>query len=269
MSHAALPAYEAYAIRFASMPRTTAQNFMYREDHESAMPMDFFVWVIKRGDTAVLIDTGFGERSASRRRRERERCPIDTLHQLGVDPANVRDVVLTHLHWDHAGNLDRLPQARFHLQDSEAAYATGRCMCEPFLRRAYAVDDICDFVRRVYDDRVVFHDSHWTLAPGIEVIHVGGHTRGLQFVRVFTARGWVAIASDTAHYYANIEDGNPFPIAYNVADMLAGHRTLLASVDSPDHVVPGHDPDVLRRYPLLEGADATIACLHLDPLGRD
>ncbi|PVX75717.1 N-acyl homoserine lactonase family protein [Paraburkholderia unamae] len=263
-----LPQYTVHALRFARMPRPRRHNFMYLEDHDGPMPLDFFVWLIQGPGTTVLVDTGFGARSAASRKRELDHCPIEALGALGVAPADITDAILTHLHWDHAGNLDKLPAARIHIQDAEVEYATGRCMCEPYLRRAYSVDDVCDLVRRVYEDRVQFHAGDWTLKPGIEGVFVGGHTRGLQAVRVHTARGWIVLASDAAHYYANIEQNNPFPIAADVAAMLAGYRKLMALADSPDHFIPGHDPLVLERYPLVEGAGLKIACVSSDCVSR-
>lgn len=122
-------------------------------------------------------------------------------------------------------------------------------------------------VRRVYADRVRFHRGDETLCPGVELIHIGGHTKGLQAVRVHTRRGWVVLASDASHCYANMDDATPFPTVYNVAEMLDGHRRCVANADSADHVVPGHDPLVLRRYPVLPGLPVRVACLHEMPAG--
>lgn len=260
------PIHEIYAIRYASMPRLRRDNFVPADPHDDAsMPMDFFVWLLKSRDRAILVDTGFNQEMAARRQRLLLRCPVDALRGLGVNPEEVNDVVITHLHYDHAGNLDKLPNARFHVQDSELDYATGRCMCHPTMRHAYAVEDVVGMVRLVYADRVVFHQGDDTLAPGVQLVLVGGHTRGLQAVRVRTARGWVVLASDASHYYENMTQGRAFPIVYSMADMLAGHRRLLAAADTPDHVVPGHDPAVLQRYPRLGGDEAGIALLHLPP----
>ena len=85
-------------------------------------------------------------------------------------------------------------------------------------------------------------------------------------MRVRTQRGWVVLASDASHYYENMSHGRAFPIVYSMPDMLAGHRRLLAAADSHDHVVPGHDPLVLRRYPLVEDDTTGIALLHVPPL---
>ncbi len=265
----ALPQYEVYALRFATMQRRTGENFIFRDEHDGVVDMDFFIWLVRHGKTTILVDTGFGERSAQNRKRPLDICPIEALRHLDVQPEDVHDVVLTHLHWDHAGNLDKLPNATFHIQDDEASYATGRCMCEPSLRRAFAVEDVCDFVRRVYDERVCFHDGDDILAPGVELIRVGGHTKGLQAVRVHTARGWVVLASDAAHYYANLTRRIPFPVVVDVAGMLEGHKRLVKAASSPDHFIPGHDPLVLKRYPLVDDVPVAIARLHCEPTPAD
>jgi glyoxylase-like metal-dependent hydrolase (beta-lactamase superfamily II) len=261
----AIPTYDVFALRYASMARNRSANFLHRDEHDGPMPMDFFVWLLKGADRNILVDTGFNAAAAAQRRRTLDCCPIESLRLLDVDPDTIRDVVLTHLHYDHAGNIDKLPAAVFHVQDEEMEYATGRCMCHGVMRHAYSVEDVVQLVRRVYADRVRFHRGDEVLCPGVELIHIGGHTKGLQAVRVHTRRGWVVLASDASHYYANMDDANPFPIVYNVADMLDGHRKCVQRADSARHVVPGHDPQVLRRYPVLPGLPVQVACLHETP----
>ncbi|EHK66355.1 N-acyl homoserine lactonase family protein [Achromobacter arsenitoxydans] len=258
------PEYEVYAIRYARMPRQRRDNFLGGDPHEGDMPMDFFVWLVRGEGRVVLVDTGFNADMARRRRRELIQCPIQALAALGVQPGDVQHVVLTHLHYDHAGNLDLLPEARFHVQDDEMDYATGRCMCFEPLRHAYAVEDVIALVRRVYEDRVVFHDGDGELLPGIELLKIGGHTKGLQALRVHTARGWVVLASDASHYYENMAQGRPFPIVYNTAQMLSGYAKLYGAAQSDQHVVPGHDPAVLERYPRWDSSPH-VAMLHLPP----
>lgn len=258
--------YEIYAIRYAHMPRKRRDNFLGGDPHDAPMPMDFFVWLLRSPTRCILVDTGFNARTAAIRQRELLRCPIEALADLEVRPEDVTDVIITHLHYDHAGNLDKLPRARFHIQDAEVEYATGRCMCHGVLRHAYSVDDVVELVRRVYDDRVVFHDGDGEVAEGVRLLHIGGHTKGLQSVQVQTARGKVVLASDASHYYENIERSRPFPIVFNVADMLRGYARLHAAASSPDHIVPGHDPRVLEIYPPLSETRRDIVQLHLPPL---
>jgi glyoxylase-like metal-dependent hydrolase (beta-lactamase superfamily II) len=172
---------------------------------------------------------------------------------LDVEAKTVKDVVITHLHYDHVGNFDLFPAATFHLQDDELIYATGRHMSHPVFSGAFDVEDVVGMVRNVYRGRVRFHDGDAELFPGVSVHLIGGHTKGLQVVRVATRRGWLVLASDASHFYANMEQERPFPIVYSVADMVQGYGRLRELAESPAHIVPGHDPEVLRRYPAPRG----------------
>lgn len=255
-------AYEVYAIKYARHERSAAQNFLGGDPHDGPMPMDYFVWLVRGAGLELVVDTGFNSATAARRQRQLLRPVDQALALLEVDAASVRDVVITHLHYDHVGNFECFPQASFHLQDLEMQYATGRNMCHEALRHAFDVEDVVGMVRRVYAGRVRFHAGDAELFPGISVHLIGGHTMGLQVVRVATRRGWVVLASDASHYYANMGEGRPFPIVYNVGDMMEGWSRLRALADSPEHVIPGHDPLVLARYPApspaLEGIVARL-----------
>jgi glyoxylase-like metal-dependent hydrolase (beta-lactamase superfamily II) len=242
--------FEIYAIRYARhRGRHAADNFVLADPHEYASELDYFVWVLRRGDESFLVDTGFAEEAATRRGRELLRSPAEALRLLGMDPHQVTDIILTHLHYDHAGNLDQFPRARFHLQDREMGYATGRHMGHGLLRLPFDLPDILHMVRHVYAGRAVFHDGEDELAPGLHLYRVGGHSAGLQILRVWTRRGWVVLASDASHLYAHFEGGRVFPVVYNVGEALEGYRLLYRLADSPDHIVPGHDPLVMKRYP--------------------
>jgi glyoxylase-like metal-dependent hydrolase (beta-lactamase superfamily II) len=243
------PAYEIYALKYAHHERTASQNFLGGDPHDGPMPLDYFVWLVRGEGRDLLVDTGFNAAAAARRQRQLVRPVEQALSLMGVETGDVRDVVITHLHYDHVGNFDLFPRATFHLQDLEMQFATGRCMCHEPMRHAFDVEDVVGMVRNVYTGRVRFHAGDAQLAPGISVHLIGGHTMGLQVVRVATRRGHVVLASDASHYYANMGEGRPFPIVYNVADMMEGWGKLLALADSAAHVIPGHDPLVLERYP--------------------
>lgn len=243
------PSYEVYAIKYAQHARRASENFIGGDPHDGPMPLDYFVWLVRDASRALLVDTGFSAAMAAKRRRHHLRCPTQGLSLLGVDARTLRDVVITHLHYDHVGNFELFPAATFHLQDLEMRYATGRHMRHEPFRGAFEVEDVVGMVRSVYAGRVRFHDGDADLCPGISLHLIGGHTMGLQVVRVATRRGWLVLASDASHFYANMEEVRPFPIVYSVADMVEGYRRLRELADSPAHVIPGHDPLVLERYP--------------------
>jgi glyoxylase-like metal-dependent hydrolase (beta-lactamase superfamily II) len=249
--------YEVYAVKYATLARTAAENFIGGDPHDTSMRLDYYVWVVRNAARTVVVDTGFSASTGRRRKRELLRSPVAGLQLLGVDAAAVRDVVITHLHYDHVGNFDSFPQATFHLQDLEMSFATGRYMAIGHFAYAYEVEEVVGMVRRVYQGRVAFHDGDAEIAPGLSVHHIGGHTLGLQSVRVWTRVGWVVLASDASHYYANMDEDRPFPIVFDVGKMTDGWRKLRALASAPQHVVPGHDPLVMQRYraprPDLEG----------------
>ncbi len=212
----------------------------------------------------VVIDTGYDASEGARRDRPVLRDPAACLADFGVDPEAVETVVVTHLHYDHAGGLDRFPSARFHLQAAEMAYATGPCMCHGALRHPFSVEHVCAMVRKVYAGRVVFHDGDAEIAPGIEVAAIGGHSRGLQAVRVMTERGWLVLASDASHCYENYLRGKLFPIVENAEAMLEGFRRLPRLARAPDLVVPGHDPLVRAVFPRVAGDASGVSVHRLD-----
>jgi glyoxylase-like metal-dependent hydrolase (beta-lactamase superfamily II) len=250
-----LAEYEIYAIKYAHHMRRASENFIGGDPHDGPMPLDYFVWLIRGGGREIVVDTGFSSATAKRRGRDHIRCPTEGLRSLGCDPSAVKDVVITHLHYDHVGNFDLFPAATFHLQDLEMNYATGRHMLEDRHRYAYDVEDVVGMVRRVYAGRVRFHQGDAELFPGLSVHFIGGHTMGLQAVRVATRLGWLVLASDASHFYANMEQTRPFPIVFSVPDMVAGYERLRSLAASPGHVVPGHDPLVMRRYPAVKGLE--------------
>ena len=258
--------YEVYAIRYATFARKASENFIGGDPHEDASALDFFVWVVRNASRTVVIDTGFNAQVAARRGRTILFSPEIGLARLGVDAAAVRDVVITHLHWDHVGNFALFPKAAFHLQDSEMQFATGRHMAHEFFARAYEVDEVVAMVRRVYEGRVEFHDGDAQLAPGLSLHRIGGHTMGLQSVRVHTRIGWIVLASDATHLYANMNEVRPFPIVHHLGDMVAGYRRLHELADDARYIVPGHDPLVMQRYPAAgPGLEGVAVRLDVEP----
>jgi len=127
-----------------------------------------------------------------------------------------------------------------------------------------SAEDVTLMVRHVYDERVTFHDGEGEVAPGITLHRVGGHSDGLQVVRVATARGPVVLASDASHYFANMQRRSPFPIVYNIGDMHNGWTICERLAGHPDRIIPGHDPLVRQLYRRVEGEIDAYA-LHEEP----
>jgi glyoxylase-like metal-dependent hydrolase (beta-lactamase superfamily II) len=260
--------YEIYAVHYGRHDRKAHENFIGGDPHETDnMPLDYFVWAIVGNGRTFVLDTGFAPDMAAKRGRKLIRPVAEGLKTIGVSPTHVSDVILSHMHYDHAGNIPLFANARFHIQDAEMAFVTGRSMCHPVMRYGFEADHVAHMVHNVFDGRVQFHDGVSELAPGITLYKVGGHTKGLQVTRVKTRRGFVVLASDAAHLYANLDRNHPFPIVVDVDDYLEAFTTIRKLASSAAHIVPGHDPLVLERYPVAKDGLSGVVRLDQDPKG--
>ncbi len=242
--------WEVYALKYAERNgRTRQDSFILDDDHASPHAMDYFVWVLRAGARTILVDTGYDADEGARRGRPILRQPREALAPLGLSAEAIDTVIISHLHYDHAGGLDAFPNATFHLQAAEMAYATGPCMCPGPLQKPFTAAHVCAMVRRVFAGRVVFHEGDGVVAPGVSVHCIGGHSRGLQAVRVKTGSGWLCLASDAAHYYENFQARKLFPIVVDADAMLRGFETIQRLAERPALVIPGHDPLVRAHFP--------------------
>ncbi len=271
--------YEVYTIQYAYRAdrkryETFITNAWTDPLHDADQAISYYVWAIANAERTIVVDTGFDADEAVRRRsgsgglwRPELKCtPAEGLSMIGIDAARVADVIVTHLHFDHAGTLDDFPQARFHLQEREMRFATGPWMAHDYFNGAYTVDHVVEMVRNVYSGRVAFQAGDAEIVPGVSVHCIGGHTMGIQSVRVRTRRGWVVLASDASHMYDNFETMAPYPIVHNAEVMLDGFKRLNTLADSPGHIIPGHDPLVMARYPAATPAtEGIVARLDADP----
>ena len=246
----AIAPYELYAIRYATNgKRTRGQNFIFEARPSAPQPMDFYSWVAIGEAGTFVIDTGMAKAKAEKHGHEYLHCPIDTLRMLGVVPEQVTQVIITHLHYDHIGNVDAFRKARFELQKAEMDFVVSPFMQKSWCRRAYEVDEIVRFIELLHSDRLVLHGPDKQIAPGLSVHLVGGHCAGQEIVRVWTKRGWVVLASDALHYYEELERGVPFTVAFSIADMLTAHARIRELADSDAHIIVSHDPILMDRYP--------------------
>lgn len=210
------------------------------------------IWVL-RGSTTVVVDASVPMRGQAHEfigeqfTRTREQEPANALSTAGVDPKDVEFVILTHLHWDHAGNCDLFPEAKVLVQEAELRYAIapGRFFRKSFLSPLggweppppYLVPGI-DVVRR-----------ETTILPGLRVVPAAGHTPGSQAVVADTAHGSFAIAGDAVCSYDNIERDIPPGFHVDVDACMDTYDDLRAAAD---FILPSHDYAVFTEGPRTE-----------------
>jgi glyoxylase-like metal-dependent hydrolase (beta-lactamase superfamily II) len=155
------------------------------------------------------------------------------------------------MHWDHAGNYELFPRAKFHVQEDELAFWTGRHVKKKYFNKAIEVEDVCAMVRYNYDGRVNLIPGSREILPGVTVHRVGGHTKGIQVVEVQTASGPAVIASDACADYHLLRTDTPSTIICDVPEYLDGFDTLRGLTRDERHILPGHDIEALQINPRL------------------
>ena len=206
----------------------------------------------------ILADTGMkGGWSPSGKAYEGVEHPPEIMAKIGFAPEDVEIVILTHLHFDHAGNLDQFPNARFVVQRCEYD-GWKRVFAEPAGPDglSWPMSSINPHDFEVLDGligagRVDFIDGDVEIVPGIQArLAADSHTFGSQWLEIETASGPYVIAGDCVYWYANVE--RMWPPAYvqgNTWNLMEAYRRIRAAVgEDLDRIVPGHDPLLFERH---------------------
>lgn len=263
-----------FVIKYAERDKSFRAEHFYRGDPcgDHPMPIHYFTWYIESSTGArIVVDTGFTEQTASQRGdRTFLGAPPDTLAAMGVPVESVTHVVLSHLHYDHTGYVSAYPNARVIVQRRELDFWTG-----PFATRGehahiIAPADIEWVAQQARaGGRVDLVDGDVDLADDVRLVLTGGHTAGLQMVQVQMSGRSVVLTSDASHFYENVMDDRPYSIVDHLPSMYAAFDLIHELADSPELIVPGHDPKVWDRLNPVEGSDLVRELIVREQQGVD
>jgi len=235
-------------------------------------------------DELVLIDTGFSAgASMTGRRFEGFVRSDELLRNFGFAPERIEKVVLTHMHFDHAGNIDGFPNARFFLQREEyegwrrvlERYGGGDRSKSNWIFSSLNVDDFAALERAKGEGRVELIDGDYEVAEGVYCrLAKDTHTFGSQWIEVATGRGRYVVAGDCCYSFENLE--RMWPPGYlqgNAWNMLREFERMKAVAgEDLSRLIPGHDIELFNRYPSGVRAgtrfvEAHLAARHASLLG--
>ena len=249
--------YEIYALKYAGPFIRTGAHVMWYRDWDQAETINYYIWCIKGAGETVVVDAGVTPQMAAERELEGYVNPAEVLARINVKADEVRHVVITHMHFDHAGGADLFPQAKFYIQEAEYRFwlenpVAGR---PPFKEVSDPVST--DYLKSLEGTkRLVLLEGDQQILPGIHCLLSPGHTVALQTVAVNTAGGTAIIGSDCAHVFRNYREDWPSALIVDLVGWMKTYDKLRARVSSPDLLFPGHDRLLLENYPKV-AADIT------------
>jgi glyoxylase-like metal-dependent hydrolase (beta-lactamase superfamily II) len=252
------PTYDVFAVRFGVLPQYPVASLVASGDKDQKLDIPVMVWVLKGSDARiVLVDSGFhDDRFVTRWHVRNFTTPAAALARLGIQPDEVSDVILTHMHWDHADGVDLFPKATVWIQKEEYQYYTGEAWHDPKRRGAGAdIDVMTKLVKRNMSGlmRFVAGDDQEIL-PGVTCYTGGRHTYASQYVGVNTIKGVVIIASDNVYLYQNLTMHAAIAQTLDAASNLQAMDRMRTLSSASGIIVPGHDPEVFSRFrPVAEG----------------
>ncbi len=256
----AKPQYEIYAIRYATLPGFPVAELVTGADPARKLDLAMMIWLVRGNGRNVLLDSGFyHDRFFQDWHVNGFIKPSDTLKPLGLKPEDITDIIISHMHWDHADGMDLFPRARIWIQKDELQYYAGQAWQSKEAHGGIDADDVLTLVKLNTEGRVGLVDGDaQEIIPGITCYTGGRHTYASQYVGVNTKAGTVVLASDNMYLYENLEKHVPIATTLDAASNLRAQDRMKQLAASPSLIVPGHDPAVMEKFPAVAPAIVKI-----------
>lgn len=238
--------YQIIPIKVAESVEPEPRIF-YLGDCSKTIKLYTYFWLIKREEKIVLVDTGFnledGKTLNPGIKQTKDESPLCQLKRRNVNPEDVTDVIITHIHWDHLSEMiDNFINANIYVQEKDIKYVLNPP--HPWFSRFVFLDT----VKRLTSDfkeRVHLINGEEEVLPGIFVFLTGGHTPGSQAIRIKTKSGDAVLTGDVVFTYRNIEEDSPVGFNSNLEECFLAMRRIR---NEADIILPNHDPAVLDKY---------------------
>lgn len=245
------PKYEVYSIRYATIKGFAVSGLVVGADPSRKMDIAMMVWLVKGGGHNILVDAGFYREQFFKQWPGIADYvkPSEAIARVGLKPEDITDVVISHMHWDHADGIDLFPKAKIWLQKEELEYYAGSAWQSRRTHGGIDPDDVLAAVKLNLTGRVgLVNGDAQEILPGITCYTGGKHTYASQYVGVNTAAGVVVLASDNMYLYENMEKRAASASLDNESNLRAQDRMKQLAAN-PKLVIPGHDPAVMTSFP--------------------
>ncbi|HEV8483630.1 MAG TPA: N-acyl homoserine lactonase family protein [Blastocatellia bacterium] len=245
------PVYEVFAVSYGVIPDFSVAGLVAGADRSRKMDIQMMVWLLKGPEGRnILVDSGFFQEKYQKQFKVKDFIkPSEAVARAGITADQVTDVIITHMHWDHAGGITLFPKARIWIQKDEYDYYTGEAWQSPSTHGGIDADDVTALVRRNIEGNVGFvNGDDSEPIPGVRLYTGGRHTFASQYAGVNTKAGTVVIASDNCYLYENLDKHAPIAQTLDAGSNLRAQDRMKSLASALRLVVPGHDPEVFVRF---------------------
>jgi glyoxylase-like metal-dependent hydrolase (beta-lactamase superfamily II) len=255
------PQYEVFAVKYATIPDFAVNQLVAGAEAGRKLDIAMLVWLIRGNGKTILFDAGFYREQFFKQWHVTDFVkPSDAIRRAGVNPEDVTDVIISHLHWDHADGMDLFPNAKIWLQKDELEYYAGSAWQSRRTHGGIDPDDVLAAVKLNTQGRVgLVNGDAQEILPGIACFTGGKHTYASQFLTVATPAGTVVLASDNLYLYENLDKHAPIAATLDAESNLRAQDRMKQLASRPELIVPGHDPAVLKRFPEVAPGVVKIA----------
>jgi glyoxylase-like metal-dependent hydrolase (beta-lactamase superfamily II) len=246
------PTYEVYALSYGVYPNFPVSGLLAGADKSRKIDLQMMIWLLKGSNGKnILVDTGcYHENVVKGKGIQNLIKASDAIAKLGIAATDITDVIITHMHWDHADGMDLFPNAKIWIQQDEYGYYTGAAWRSKGKHGGIEPEDVLTLVKLNMAGKVNLVDGdNVEIMDGIRAYTGGRHTYASQYVGVRTSGGTVVVASDNMYLYENLEKHAPIAQTFDYESNLKAQDRMKQIASRPDLIVPGHDPEVFVKFP--------------------